>query len=50
MVFWKRVFPMEINFTFSYWIYAGFMLDKDPAFGIIWALLMTWEIMKKGSD
>tara|TARA_B100000925_G_C21707974_1_gene345306 strand:- start:60 stop:224 length:165 start_codon:yes stop_codon:yes gene_type:complete len=49
--FGKRVFPRwKLILLFLIGSYAGFMLDKDPTFGILWALLMTWEITKKGSD
>ena len=49
--FGKRVFPRwKLILLFLIGLYAGFMLDKDLTFGIIWALLMTWEITKKRSD
>ena len=49
--FGKRVFPRwKLILLFLIGSYAGFMLDKDTTFGILWALLMTWEITKKGSD
>ena len=46
--FGKRVFPRwKLILLVLIGVYAGFMLDKDPTFAIIWALLMIWEITKK---
>ena len=47
----KRVLPRwKLILLVLIGVYAGFMLDKDPTFAIIWALLMIWELTKKGSD
>ena len=43
MVFprWKLILLILIG------VYSGFMLDKEPSFGVIWSLLMIWELTKK---
>jgi hypothetical protein len=49
--FGKRVFPRwKLILFVLIGVYAGFMIDKDPTFAIIWALLMIWELTNKGSD
>ncbi len=49
--FGKRVFQRwKLILLVLIGLYAGFMLDKDPIFAIIWGLLMIWELTKKGSN
>ena len=48
--FGKRVFPRwKLILLVLIGVYSGFMLDKDPSFGVIWSLLMIWELTKKNS-
>ena len=49
--FGKRVFPRwKLILLDLIGVYSGFMLDKEPAFGVIWSLLMIWELTKKNSE
>ncbi len=44
----KRVFPRwRLILLLLIGVWAGFMLDKNPSFAIIWGLLMVWDLTKK---
>tara|TARA_B100000214_G_scaffold196316_1_gene142095 strand:+ start:190 stop:357 length:168 start_codon:yes stop_codon:yes gene_type:complete len=49
--FGKRVFPRwKLILLVLIGVYAGFMIDKDPTFAVIWSLLMIWELTRKSSE
>ena len=51
MVFWQKGFPRwKLILLVLIGVYSGFMLDKEPSFGVIWSLLMIWELTKKNSE